>query len=428
MQKKMNKKGFTIVELVIVIAVIAILAAVLIPTFVSLVDKANRSADMQAVEQMNTLLAVEDATNKPQNITDARTALLAANIEMKDYKPLASDMYFYWVKSLNRVVYADADNVVAFPEEYADQKYVIGDWFSLSGEIVESDAWEETVTDAGEAEVASGAELVSLMNAYAKGDKTATSVKNITLTADIDLMGSVASFGKVTGAITIDGNGNSIYGVNSNDSVTDGKNAAGKPSSYSYGLFGTIGKGKTVTVKDVVIVGAVIDDPENPNQVAHAGVIAGSVTSTGKLIIENVTIENCYVRAEKKVGAVVGYIATGGTVEINGLEIKNTTVTGGREVAGVIGFFQNGTLKGADTIVKENITVTADDSYGYKYDDNNITSDSGQWKAGVTTKDYWFVDNANGYKANYGEDTAPNDKGPVAKDFASTDKEIINKK
>lgn len=45
--RKSNKKGFTIVELVIVIAVIAILSAVLIPTFGSIVDKANESAALQ---------------------------------------------------------------------------------------------------------------------------------------------------------------------------------------------------------------------------------------------------------------------------------------------------------------------------------------------------------------------------------------------
>ena len=44
MTRKNNKKGFTIVELVIVIAVIAILAAVLIPTFSGLVEKANKNA------------------------------------------------------------------------------------------------------------------------------------------------------------------------------------------------------------------------------------------------------------------------------------------------------------------------------------------------------------------------------------------------
>lgn len=42
-----NRKGFTITELVIVIAVIAILAAVLIPTFSSLISKANKSAALQ---------------------------------------------------------------------------------------------------------------------------------------------------------------------------------------------------------------------------------------------------------------------------------------------------------------------------------------------------------------------------------------------
>lgn len=42
--KKTNKKGFTIVELVIVIAVIAILSAVLIPTFSGVVNSSKEAA------------------------------------------------------------------------------------------------------------------------------------------------------------------------------------------------------------------------------------------------------------------------------------------------------------------------------------------------------------------------------------------------
>lgn len=45
--KNNKRKGFTIVELVIVIAVIGILAAVLIPTFSSVITKANESKQLQ---------------------------------------------------------------------------------------------------------------------------------------------------------------------------------------------------------------------------------------------------------------------------------------------------------------------------------------------------------------------------------------------
>ena len=43
---KKLKKGFTLVELVIVIAVIAVLAAVLIPTFSGIVNRAKVTSDI----------------------------------------------------------------------------------------------------------------------------------------------------------------------------------------------------------------------------------------------------------------------------------------------------------------------------------------------------------------------------------------------
>ena len=60
MKKKMNKKCFTIVELVIVIAVIAILAAVLIPTFSGVVKKANASKALQEVKNAYTATLAND--------------------------------------------------------------------------------------------------------------------------------------------------------------------------------------------------------------------------------------------------------------------------------------------------------------------------------------------------------------------------------
>lgn len=57
-----NRKGFTITELVIVIAVIAILAAVLIPTFGGIVNKAKDSANLQEARAIMTqYVAFKDA-------------------------------------------------------------------------------------------------------------------------------------------------------------------------------------------------------------------------------------------------------------------------------------------------------------------------------------------------------------------------------
>ena len=65
--KKMNRKGFTIVELVIVIAVIAILAGVLIPTFSGIVTKAQDSKALQEARNIYTnYVALHDYSDGTQ--------------------------------------------------------------------------------------------------------------------------------------------------------------------------------------------------------------------------------------------------------------------------------------------------------------------------------------------------------------------------
>ena len=87
---KTNRKGFTITELVIVIVVIAILAAVLIPTFASLIKKANLSADTQTAKSLNTAVAAAEAENETVTFGVALNAMREAGYIVANLNPTAA--------------------------------------------------------------------------------------------------------------------------------------------------------------------------------------------------------------------------------------------------------------------------------------------------------------------------------------------------
>ena len=88
--KKM-KKGFTIVELVIVIGVIAILSAVLIPTFVNLSTKAKKSVALQEGTDVYTAYVIDagEAAKKQSEVVLGKGEYLFeydfANGEWKEF-------------------------------------------------------------------------------------------------------------------------------------------------------------------------------------------------------------------------------------------------------------------------------------------------------------------------------------------------------
>lgn len=105
--KKMNKKGFTIVELVIVIAVIAILAAVLIPTFSGIIRKAKISNDTNLAKNWNTMLSAAGAIDSVDNFGEVLEAARDADFKIADLNPTADGCYLVWESSTNQMLLVD---------------------------------------------------------------------------------------------------------------------------------------------------------------------------------------------------------------------------------------------------------------------------------------------------------------------------------
>lgn len=126
-----NKRGFTIVELVIVIAVVAVLAAVMIPTFSSIIRNANISSDTKTAREMNVILVAESADGTPpaggRELIDA----LEANGFSK-FRPQTKFFNFYWIKDLNVIVLTNEDGDPLFPEEYVYERYNDSTWVNLA--------------------------------------------------------------------------------------------------------------------------------------------------------------------------------------------------------------------------------------------------------------------------------------------------------
>lgn len=120
MKSKFNnaKRGFTIVELVIVIAIIAILAAVLIPTFSSLVQSAQMASDTSLITNLNKELAMAEAKDgKNATMSDVIKDLENAGYSLALITPTAEGCYIAWDAGTDRVVYMDSEFKILYPKE-----------------------------------------------------------------------------------------------------------------------------------------------------------------------------------------------------------------------------------------------------------------------------------------------------------------------
>ena len=377
MVKKL-KRAFTITELVIVIAVIAILAAVLIPTFTSLINKANQSSDQSAVRNMNLALQNAEVDGELETLSEALTILEEAGMNAKNYSTLVKNTAFVWVRSINRVFYIDVETYeVLYPEEYKGDKYAYSGkeaWPTLEGAIRGNDDWLETeiegkdLTDKNSPntygvvkdeekitaiKVDRADRLVSVSEYLDKQNENENKEAiDLYLGGNIDLEGAEwNSIDHLYG--NFNGNGYKISNLRMTDTTAYSEEIIGASGNgYTFYAFVSIFEGQTFTDVEINIssnrpgiaggfVGTNSDNKVELGNHVSAGAI-GAIHRTGKV---GVTVSDVVVT-----GDIVGYNRCSGVI-------------------GFIGGAQNGKMSGSVTIQncknKASVTSTVFSAPGY---------------------------------------------------------------
>ncbi len=308
--KKQNRKGFTIVELVIVIAVIAILAGVLIPTFASVVRKANISADTSVAKNLNTVLTMAEAEgNKPQTFSEVLTVLRENGYVVANLNPTTSKCYFVWESDSNQFLLVDGGNNYNVLYNAKDYTAAGATWhFAVSnGETANAILTYFNNTVVVKYTPASVDELNSALNkVYKEGGK-----QEVVITEDVVLSSNADEYtilDKAGSEIVIDLGDNTMTTAASKDHTFAVNGRPSGSATKKYTQFSAaqgemhLSNGTLVSATDSAYV--------------------VSAANTGKVYLKNVTVEG----NKGVVLRVLGYTTDATKTDRAHLEIKDSTV------------------------------------------------------------------------------------------------------
>ena len=361
--KKLLKRAFTIVELVIVIAVIAILAAVLIPTFSNIVKKAQISADVQLCRNLNTVLSYAKAEGRiPSSVYDVLYLENEAGYIIENLNPTSEGYYFAWDDKNNMIVYIMDDLETVY---YPQTDY----------ELNPKNCWI-TVGSAEEASVVA-----------AKGYNLALE-RDIEETINLNNVVSINTLGFSVGDIVINGDG-----ATSNDvayftgQFKDITGSIGGASIVQSGTANAVTVSGTTTSSVTIggYVGSYSATGNVSSTIASTGLVNSVNDSNGSSIVNNGVISEDLPQGQVVAEGSTG--KTGSEVSINGNIVAVSDRSGlesiRTQVASGLRNFKDETVQLSSNINMSGIAFSPISSY-YRKPSNDITGMGyGAWFSGT---------------------------------------------
>lgn len=232
-----KQEGFTLVEMIVVIAIIAILAAVIIPTTAGFIDRARLSNDRQNATRMTQVLTVYNIENENVDWSlmtghDIRTILDTFADEPFDFETASSGTGYFFIEATQSIVaekYGSIQNILLQHE----QGFTLSRFFqpaTLRANQVAS-------TDRPEQLFGVGSVLLTL-----RGDKVADTVfalQNIMpysgrIEADFEALEQFIDDGILPGSGPLEGFFTRIFSDSSYDGLLEDLLEAYHPSSTLY--------------------------------------------------------------------------------------------------------------------------------------------------------------------------------------------------